>query len=32
MDKFRVEFYEDQNGDRPAELFLDSLDVKIKVW
>lgn len=30
MDQFRVEFYEDRNGDIPAELFLDSLDIKMR--
>lgn len=30
MDQFRIEFYEDRNGDRPAELFLDSLDIKMR--
>lgn len=30
MDKFNVEFYEDRNGKRPAEIFLDSLDMKMR--
>lgn len=30
MKAFLVEFYENKNGDRPAEDFLNSLDVKMR--
>lgn len=30
MDPFTVEFYETAAGERPAEEFLDSLDVKMR--
>ena len=30
MDQFTVEFYETAAGERPAEEFLDSLDVKMR--
>ena len=30
MKAFLVEFYEDENGDRPAEDFMNSLDVKMR--
>ena len=30
MDKFTVEFYENKNSRRPAEEFLDSLDIKMR--
>lgn len=30
MDPFRVEFYETRSGERPAEQFLDSLDIKMR--
>lgn len=30
MDKFIVEFYENRNGERPVEIFLDSLDIKMR--
>lgn len=30
MDKFTVEFYEKENGDIPAEEFLDGLNIKMK--
>lgn len=30
MDKFTVEFYEKENGEKPIELFLDSLDIKMR--
>ena len=30
MDQFTVEFYETQSGERPAEEFLDTLDVKMR--
>lgn len=30
MDPFRVEFYETRTGERPAEQFLDSLDIKMR--
>ena len=28
MEQFVVEFYEMQNGERPAEEFLNELDIK----
>lgn len=31
MTKFKVYFYEKSNGERPVELFLDSLDIKMRV-
>lgn len=30
MDKFTVEFYEKENGEKPVELFLDKLDIKMR--
>ena len=30
MDKFTVEFYEKENGDIPAEEFLDGLNIRMK--
>lgn len=30
MDKFVVEFYETEAGEKPVETFLDSLDVKMR--
>ena len=30
MDKFEVIFYEKENGGRPVEDFLDSLDIKMR--
>ena len=30
MGNFQVVFYETENGDAPAEAFLDSLNVKMK--
>ena len=30
MDKFTVEFYEKEDGEKPVELFLDSLDIKMR--
>ena len=30
MEKFQVVFYEKENGDTPAEVFLESLDRKMK--
>ena len=30
MDKFTVEFYEKEDGEKPVELFMDSLDVKMR--
>lgn len=30
MDNFTVEFYETKEGERPAEEFLDELDVKMR--
>lgn len=30
MDRFAVEFYETKDGERPAEEFLDELDVKMR--
>ena len=30
MDQFVVEFYEMQNGERPAEEFLNELDIKMR--
>lgn len=30
MDQFVVEFYEMQNGERPAEEFLNELDAKMR--
>ena len=30
MDKFTVEFYEKENGEIPVELFLNSLDIKMR--
>lgn len=30
MKAFTVEFYENKNGDRPAEDFLNSLDIKMR--
>lgn len=30
MNQYRVEFYENRNGERPAEIFLDSLDIKMR--
>lgn len=30
MDKFTVEFYEKENGDIPAEEFLDDLNIRMK--
>lgn len=30
MDSFTVEFYETKEGERPAEEFLDELDVKMR--
>lgn len=30
MDKFTVGFYEKENGEKPVELFLDKLDIKMR--
>lgn len=30
MDKFEIIFYEKQNGECPVEIFLDSLDIKMR--
>ena len=30
MDKFTVGFYEIENGEKPVELFLDKLDIKMR--
>lgn len=30
MDPFRIEFYETRTGERPAEQFLDTLDIKMR--
>lgn len=30
MDKFTVEFYEKENGEKPVELFLNKLDIKMR--
>lgn len=30
MDKFTVEFYEKENGEKPVEFFLDKLDIKMR--
>lgn len=30
MNKFQVVFYEKDDGEKPAEIFLDSLDVKMR--
>ena len=30
MDKFTVGFYEKDNGEKPVELFLDKLDIKMR--
>ena len=30
MDKFTVVFYEKENGEKPVEIFLDSLDIKMR--
>lgn len=31
MNKFEVEFYEKRNGEIPVEVFLCSLNIKLKV-
>lgn len=31
MTDFKVQFYETEDGERPAEAFLLSLDVKMRV-
>jgi len=30
MNQYSVAFYENRNGERPAEIFLDSLDIKMR--
>jgi len=30
METFLVEFYEQENGERPVEDFLNSLDIKMR--